>query len=325
MQSNLETQSHIEKELLHFLSPEDRDIILSVAMQIVMPDENARMHTKIIAHRKKVNDWHKDRRKRDHYQYSRNTGNEPFLADTISETTLPRVLRIFDALIKTLEPLGCSLTDDLKFVVNNENVFISVSESKDKIDHIPTREENIRLLEYEERKRKNSWASNPNIRKYDHIYNGKISLIIDSEKSFRDCKSYIIEDRLGDILVMLYEASNENRLRREAREADERKREEEAHLREKRRERYNNEIERTKALINEAKDYNTACQIRAYISAMEQKEALNQDEADWLSWAKQKADWYDPTIKHNDEFFGERSHSDDSERKKLEKIYTRGW
>ena len=55
----------------------------------------------------------------------------PFLADTVSETVLPRVCCIFDALIKAIEPLGCSLTDDLKFIVNGETVSLSVSESQD--------------------------------------------------------------------------------------------------------------------------------------------------------------------------------------------------
>jgi len=158
---------------------------------------------------------------------------------------LPRVCHIFDALIKALEPLGCFLTDDLCFVVNGETVSLSISESKDKIDHVPTREENIQLLEYEEKKRKHSWASKPNIRKHDHVYNGKISLAVGNEKSFRDCKSYIIEDCLGDILILLYEASNKVRLRREARETEERKREEEERQREARRKRYNLEVERT--------------------------------------------------------------------------------
>ena len=59
----------------------------------------------------------------------------PFLADTVSETVLPRVCCIFDALIKAIEPLGCSLTDDLKFIVNGETVSLSVSESQDTVEH----------------------------------------------------------------------------------------------------------------------------------------------------------------------------------------------
>ena len=322
VRTGLEPQPQIATEVLQFLTPEDKSVVLSVATQIILPDEDARMHAKIIAHRKKVIEWHKENRKQDQYWNRRNKDTAPFLVNTISETALPRVCRIFDALIKALEPLGCSLTDDLKFVVNGETVSLSISESQDKVDHVPTREENIQLLKYEEEKRKYSWASKPNIRKYDYVYNGKISLAVGSEKSFRDCKSYVIEDRFVYILFLLYQAANVLRLQREAREAAEQKRKEEERQREARRERYNLEVERTNALINEAEDYAVACKIRAYISAVEQKEQLTEEEIAWVAWAKQKADWYDPTIKRKDEFLGTRGHSKDSDHKKLEKSYS---
>lgn len=317
IRTGLEPQAQVAKELLQFLSPEDKSVVMSVATQIQMPDENARMHSKIIAHRKKVVEWHKESRKKDQYWNRRNKLEVPFLADTISEATLPRVCRIFDALIKAGEPLGCSLTDDLKFVVNGETVSISVSESQDKVNHVPTKEENIQLLKYEEDKRRYSWASKPNIRKYDYIYNGKVSLSVEHEKNLRDCKSYVIEERLGDIFILLYEASNDIRLRREAREAEERrrqeeceaaerKRKEEARLREERREKYNLEVQRTISLVSAAIDFDAAQKIRAYISAVDQSTPLTQDEIEWIVWAKKKADWYDPTIKCADEIFGER-------------------
>ena len=326
IQTGLEATIRATKELLQFLSVEDKSVVLSVAMQMQIPDENARMNSKIIAHRKKVVEWQKSNQKRDPYRNRRNVSDPPFLADTVSDASLPRVCRIFDALIKALEPLGCAVTDDLSFIINGETVRISVSESKDKITHVPTREENIQMLKYEEDKRNYSWASPPTIRKYDHVYNGKISITVGSEKSFRDCKSYVIEERLGDMLILLYEASNEVRLRREAREAEERKRQEEARLREERRERYNREIERTSALINAAEDFDTACKIRAYISAFKQKERLTEEEAEWVEWAMQKADWYDPTMRRKDESLGVRKHNENPERKKLEKSYSSwGW
>jgi hypothetical protein len=316
-----------EKELLDFLSTEDKTIVLSVAMQIGLPSENARMHSKIIVHRKKVNEWHKENRKRDsHINRRYDNTSMPFLTNTVSEAALPRVCRIFDALIKAMEPLGCQPTDDLQFVVNGEIVTVSVTEAKDKLDHVLTKEENIKLLKYEEDKRKYSWASKPNIRKYDYVYNGKITFLIESNKSFRDCKSYVIEDRLGDILVLLYEASDINRKRREERETAERKRKEEEQLREERRERYNVEVERTQSLANEAEDYSIACQIRTYISAIEQNSDLTQEVKKWILWAKQKADWYDPTIKREDEYFGSREHNKNTDDKKLKPSYSSwGW
>ena len=146
--------------------------------------------------------------------------------------------------------------------------------------------------------------------------------MVDGEKTFRDCKSYVVEDRLGDIIILMYEASNKLRIQREEREAAERKRKEEERQREARRERYNLEVERTNALVNESKDFEIASRIRAYVSAVEQKEELTEEELAWITWAKQKADWYDPTIKRKDEFLGVREHGKDNNQKKLEKSYS---
>ena len=175
VRTGLEARPQTATEILQFLTPEEKSAVLSVAAQIILPDENSRMHPKIIAHRKKITVWQKENQDKAPYRNRQNKETVPFLADAVSETALPRVCRIFDALIKAIEPLGCSLTEDLKFVVNGETVSLSVSESKDTVEHIPTREENILLLKYEEEKRKYSWASKPNIRKYDHVYNGKLS------------------------------------------------------------------------------------------------------------------------------------------------------
>ena len=58
---------------------------------------------------------------------------------------------------------------------------------------------------------------------------------------------------MGDILVPLYEAANVFRIQREVQEAAEGKRKEEERQREARRGRYNLEVERTNALVNESR------------------------------------------------------------------------
>ena len=178
---------------------------MAVASQILLPDENERMHSKIIAHRKVIAEWKKQENRNANDKWRpRNTPAPPFLANTISNTSIPRACRIIDALIKAMEPLGCKLTDNLEFAVNGETVCVSFSESQDKINHIPTKEENRQLLEYEEKRRKYSYASRPQISKYDYQYNGRLCLKINNQKSFRDCKAYQLEDRLGDMMLELY-------------------------------------------------------------------------------------------------------------------------
>lgn len=306
-----------EKESLAFLNEEDRSVIFAVASQILLPDEGARMHSKIIAHRKVVAEWKKHKNSDNRVWNRRNAESVPFLADSISDESLPRACRIIDALIKAMEPLGCSLTDTLSFVVNGEIVPLAFSESKDEVKHIPTKEENLQLLKYEEERKRYSWASKPHIRKYDHVFNGRLTLTVNGQKSFRDCKSYVLEDRLGDIMIEIYEAAEEIRKAREAREEAERKRQEEERRREELRKRYNVEVDRTLALTNLAEDYDTACKIRRYIAVVEAQGEPDEETAKWIEWAKAKADWYDPTVAREDEFFGKREHEKDAEKKKL--------
>lgn|GEM_PF-289107 len=316
----------IEKETLAFLNEEERTVVLSVATQIRIPNENAKMHPTIVAHRKEAIEWKKKRREQEARGFNRHAMDAPlFLADKVSDETLPRVLHIIDALIKATEPLGCSLTSDFKFIVNGETVSISVSEAQDEIKHIPTKEENMQLLKYEEDKRRNSWASKPKIRKYDHVYNGRISFSVYTVKSFRDCKSYVIEDRLGDIMIALYETSDILRHDREAREEAERKRQEEERRKEERRHRFNAEVDQTITLENFSEDYDTACKIRHYIAAVEASANLDPKLMKWVEWAKAKADWYDPTIAREDEFFGKRDHEKNADKKKLERNSYKWW
>lgn len=309
---------------LAFLSEEDRAIVLSVAAQMVIPDENAKMHPKIIEHRKAVMEWQKSHKERTGGWNRRDREVPPLLAENVSAEAIPRICRIVDALIKAMEPLGCSLTDNLVFVINGETVPLSFSEAQDEIPHIPTTEENIALIKYEEAKRRSSYASKPNIRKYDRPYNGRISMSVYTTKSFRDNKSAVIEERLGEIMIELYEASDVVRKEREAREEAERKRQEEERRKEERRNRYNAEIDQTVVLMNLAEDYDTACKIRRYIAAVEGSGSIDERTKTWVEWAKNKADWYDPTIAKDDEIFGKRKHEKDADRKKLEHVY-RWW
>lgn len=327
IRTGLEATQKIETGTLDFLEEEERAMIFAIANQIQLPDERAKMHPKIIAHRRLVAEWNKsNKRANGPYRGSRYSREaSPFLADSVSEETLPRVFHIMDALIRAMEPLGCSLTDDLQFVVLGENVSLMITESMDEFPHINTKEENMQLLKYEEERKRYSYASRPNIRKYDHNYNGRLSITVYNLKNFRDCKSYVVEDKLGDILILMYETSNILRKEREAREEAERKREEEERLREEHRNRYNEEVDRTIALTNLAEDYDTACKIRHYISAVEATKDLDEKTLRWIEWAKAKADWFDPTIVREDELLGKRDHEEDADQKKLEHARHSWW
>ena len=128
-----------------------------------------------------------------------------------------------------------------------------------------------------------------------------------------------MEDRLGDILISLYEKSEENRIVGEQIEEEQRKREEEASRQEEIRKRKDNEIRLTKELANKAEDYRIASEIRTYIKAMIENE--NEEATpEWIEWASRKADWYDPTKDVEDEYLGKREHGENKEEKDSDKV-----
>lgn len=317
-------------ESLLFLSEDEREKVLLAAVEIKVPAENSQVHKKINSYKSVIKDWNKTDIKSQGAQRSyRNFSNRPpFLAGVISSESLPRVFRILDALFRQVESLGGSINDDLSLQIRNENVIIDVVEAQDEIKHEITKQEAQAMIIYEDAKRHHTWASEPQIRKYDYVFNGRLRVSIRQGKYFRDTGNSKIESRLGDMLIELYEESEVVRIEREAREEAASKREEEARLKEERRNLYNEEVERTIALENEALDYEKACRIRAYINAVENtsfQNAVNGDIASWIDWAKKKADWYDPIVARDDELLGRREHEKSEEQKALKKTGHLWW
>ena len=211
-------------------------------------------------------------------------------------------------------------------IVRGETVPVTFSEAKDKNDHVLTKQEERELAEYERKSKTYSWAHKPNIRKYDHVFNGKLTIKINNHYSFRDSESRQIEDRLTEILFALYKASEEVRLERLRREEEEREAEEERQEKEHRLELYNAEVDITNSLINEANDYEIACRIRRYVECVRSlTDPSDQETQEWIDWANKKADWFDPAVAREDPALGIRNHGLPPERKKLEHLWSIFW
>lgn len=315
---------------LAFMTESERQKVLLAVEQIKMPAENAQLHKKIAAYRSVVKEWNKNDTKPEGAKrgFKNYSNRPPFLAGVISTEALPRVYRILDALFRQVESLGGYVNEDLSLQIRDEYVQLEVSEAQDEIKHVITKKEAQEILVYEDAKRRHSWASEPQIRKYDYIFNGRLRISIRQHRHFRDTDKVTVEFRLGDILIALYEESEVVRIEREAREEDIRKKQEEARLKEERRNRYNNEVEQTIALQNAARDYETACRIRAFVKAVEtmsNQGGLDDETAAWIDWANKKADWFDPTVARDDELLGEREHEKSEKEKALEKLGRYWW
>jgi len=311
-------------DALSFLSEDERIRLIIAAQQITILDDKCKLHSKLNSHKTKIKTWRAGHSRdefapRNRDTYRRVPDGEPFLYNDISDATFPRVYRILNTLFQYVEALGGSVNDDLSFMIRNEKVYYSITEGQDQVPHVLTKDEQKQWDQYEKDKKSRSWAYEPKFRKWDYIPNGKLRFSVKANSYFRDSETVGLELRLGEILIALFEESEIVRIEREKREEAHRKEEEEKRQRELKREHYNQEVEKVIALENEAKDYDLACKIRSYISAMESKGHIDETTLQWIEWAKAKADWYDPTVASPDHDFGKRNHTLDEENKKPSK------
>ena len=171
-------------EGLAFMSEEDRGMVLAVASQIVLPEQKEKQHPKIAAYRKSLPALVKAK-----------PSKMPYLSESVAEETLPRVFRIIDALIKAAEPLGIEMDNELRFCCGKDVIQLRFSEATTEVPHELTREEKMAKLQYEDDMKRRGWGHKPNIRKYDHIYNGNVSIGVGEKRRFRDSKSGLLEFR----------------------------------------------------------------------------------------------------------------------------------
>lgn len=312
------------KEPLAFLPETERQQVVAAARKLELTPENARLHKKINVYKAVVAAWNKNDQKAEGAQRKNSNyyNAPPFLAGVIAKETLPRVHRLLDALYKQVESLGGSVNDDLTLKVRGEKVRLEIYEGQDKIKHEITREEAKAILLYEDSKKHGGWVREPQIRKHDYLFNGRLSFSISKGKFYKDTEKVKLEDRLGEILIGLYEESELVRIERVKREEEARKREEKERQQQIFNEKYDREIEKTVALGNAALDYEKAVRIKAYINAVESSlgpAQIDEETAAWLKWAKDKADWFDPIKARQDEYFGKRLHENDEGKKTLKK------
>ena len=144
---------------------------------------------------------------------------------------------------------------------------------------------------------------------------------MDVKYHYRDTGKALVEDQLDAVLISIFTTLNDVKLAREEREERRRQEEEERKKQEVLRERYNEEVDRTNALINMANDYSTACRIRSLLDALKQNLPQCEENDEYIKWAAEKADWFDPTVAARDPYFGKRQHGADNGTKLEKKRY----
>ncbi len=319
----IESSVEYDSSVLSFLNEDERLQVLNAATSLVISNKK-KLHKQLINYKNSIIEWKRKEKSAQSKQYYNpkydKPDNEPTFFSEMSNEIKPRAMQILDAIFCVVEKLGGEINEDLSAKIKNDTVRFRLCEGKNKIKHELTRQEARGLVEYNDKIKNNKWSNKPQIKKYDYIYNGKLRIVFGEKNYIRDSKSEKLEERLGDILISLYEKSEELRIDREKREEEQRIQDEEDRRKKELLERKEKEIKRTTELTNQAEDYNIACQIRQYISAVEQEGNIDSKKEEWIEWAKKKADWYDPIIALSDEYLGKREHSKSKEEKDLDKL-----
>lgn len=238
-----------------------------------------------------------------------NLGNPPrterrALDISVSEASLPRALRIMDALVKALIARGMPLRIEPDgnrrtcLTIQSQVLAIRLVENTSRIEREPTKEERQEIKKY-------GHTYLPN--RYSYQPTGALKLGImghnELQKVVADGKQQRVEQFLNEFVVKI-EAEAVRRKRHD--EHLERQRlhwEDQARRRREREERQRKEMERLKTLDEEAHNWKRAEDIRAYVAAVEadaRREAgnieLHSELGKWIAWARHKADWIDPIL-----------------------------
>jgi len=331
---NKEEEIFIPDSVLSFLGKDEKNKVIEIIKKIEVKS-HSRLHPQAAKYKQSIQEWKqkkKEQNNRQHGDYYQNRYYKemepPLFVNEVSTVELNRVIHILDTIFKTVEVLGGEVQSNLSMKIRKDLVSIKFAEGQNKSDHDLSKEEAKKLLEYKDDKKQGKYTSKPNIRKYDYTYNGKLRIIFDNGKYIRDNEQKKLEDKLDEIMIQLYENSEEHRIDRERREEAHRRYLEEKRLEEERKERVEKEQKDTVALMNEAKDYQIACEIRNYISAVCQLGDLSVERVEWVNWAKKKADWFDPTIALTDEYLEVRNHALSEDEKAIiqnKRNHFRGW
>lgn len=305
-----------EFNFLNFLEYEEKKKVAKVIYDLNI-DKFTRNHKVINEYKNKKKEERREERKANYLNpyYNIHNYTENGYFQNVSKFEKERCMKILSLVYYAIEELGGTINKDFSLQVRGEHVELEVEELKDQVKHELTKEEAKQLLEYEDRKKTFSYASKPNIRKYDYVYNGKLKITYGNRKYIRENDKIKLEDKLGDIIIKLYEQSEEVKTERLASEERERIQREEEERKEKIRNAKKNEAQKIKELVNCSEDYKIACEIRNYINAISKQDNLTEEIKEWIKWANKKANWFDPIINEEDELLGKRNHTESLEDK----------
>lgn len=279
-------QQQIEKEMQPALS---------------VPEKLSKPDVLIIAARESLN-------RKDRYEHNGMVSCERGELDIrVAKPNIPRALRFMDTLIKAVKARGHDViieNDSTNILINTQKLKVSLRE---KTKRVPG---------------KDRWQT------YDYIPTGILIFKLDKvlyDKEWIDGKQKL-EDQLPAILAKLeiisVELNEWDRKWKLEREEEQRRRDRQKEF-EKRQE---EELKLFRSTLLKSSRWHNAVNLRNYIDEVEAKakaeNKLNDELQSWLSWARGKADWYDPFTETPDELLQD---IDKETLEPIKKPYSYSW
>ncbi|MFX1705652.1 hypothetical protein PV783_16920 [Chitinophaga sp. CC14] len=249
---------------------------------IRLPEKLTNPDPLVIAARKKLAD-----QRADSFQYiGTKSCNWDYLDIRVAEESINRTLLLIDTFIKVLRARG----NDLQ--VRNRSTY-AVIDSQDFEIHF--RERMKRAVVNDK-----SWTRNA------YLPTGLLYIRIDGyyEKEWTDGK-HKLEEQFGSIISYLKEKAKEKNERHTKWEKQRQEKELEQQRQQEFERRQEKELAAFKDILSGATRWHKAGNLRSYIAAIEEnakaKEPVSPELTHWLTWARKKADWYDPFTEEKDE------------------------
>ena len=221
-------------------------------------------------------------------RYKRCYGERGGLNISVSKSCISRALLIMDALIKALSKRGyeTSLAGEYNGVtivnIDGEEFNIAIQEASK------------RILADDSGKKRERYSFEP---MYDYVPTGKLTLQITNiyygDKSVKDSKTQRIEDNLNGFILMLIKAAEHEKVRRKAREIENREYEVRVQREQEIRNKRKQEKQKVKELFDNADIWSKCVLARDYIAAVQSHGDGESDEAEfdsWVQWATEKVD-----------------------------------
>ncbi len=212
----------------------------------------------------------------------------------VTKQTLPRALRIMDAIVKVLEERGH------KIALENDETFAVIMGQE---IQIALREKTIKQ---KKKSQGSSYEYSIAVPTGQLIF--KMEAILISTKEWVDNKN-VLEDQIPEIIARLEMAGEYRHQQQVAREGRHEIQRKEEQLKKDYSALQEKDLINFKTMLAKSDRWHRAENLRHYIKEVETKSSGTNFETtdlhDWLKWAKEKADWFDPFIEASDELLSE--------------------